>query len=81
MITSITALVILLLFVAYVQLQRAAPMVDYGSATEVLSQKTSNDEFVMSTAPDVCSSATTPTDCHAPCVWNLATGMCQTANA
>ena len=79
--TSIAALILVLLFAAYVGLRKAVPMVDYASAKDVPTFRQMDDAFVMSTAPDVCSSATTATDCHAPCVWNLATGMCQTQQA
>jgi hypothetical protein len=77
--TSIAALILVLLFAAYVGLRKAVPMIDYASAKDVPTFRQMGDSFVMSTAPDVCSSATTPTDCRAPCVWNLATGMCQHA--
>jgi hypothetical protein len=79
--TSIAALILVLLFAAYVGLRKAVPMLDYASATDVRTFRQMGDSFLMSTAPDVCSSATTPTDCRAPCVWNLATGMCQTQHA
>ena len=78
---SIAALILVLLFVAYVQLRKAVPMIDYASASDVPTFRPRSDAFVMSLAPDVCSSATTATDCRAPCVWNLGTGMCQNANA